>query len=311
MSKVYNLLGCLLLAIAFTACEKNEKQLYVFTSFHEPATEGLRFLYSEDGMHWDSLPGTWLKPEVGKQHIMRDPSIVSTPDGTFHLVWTSSWRGDLGFGYAKSTDLVNWTEQKFIPVMAQDTTTVNVWAPELFYDEDNDELMVVWASCIPGKFERGIEDEKNNHRLYYTKTKDFEHFTPTKLLLDPGFSVIDAVITKRAQNDYAMVLKDNTRPNRNLKISFAEHPEGPWAPASEPFTENFIEGPTVTKVDSDYLIYFDVYQKKIYGAMRTNDFINFTDITHEVSVPKLHKHGTIFKAPASIIEAMKQKNSVK
>ena len=127
---------------------------------------------------------------------MRDPSIVATPNGVFHLVWTTSWRGDLGFGYAHSTDLVNWSEEKFIPVMKHDTTTVNVWAPELFYDDCNNELMIVWASCIPGKFERGIEDENNNHRLYYTKTKDFTTFTPTKLLFDPGFSVIDAVITK-------------------------------------------------------------------------------------------------------------------
>lgn len=154
------------LTLLFISCNQNEKQLYVFTSFHEPATDGLRFLYSEDGMHWDSLPGTWLKPEIGKQRIMRDPSIVATPNGVFHLVWTTSWRGDLGFGYAHSTDLVNWSEEKFIPVMKHDTTTVNVWAPELFYDDCNNESMIVWASCIPGKFERGIEDENNNHRLY-------------------------------------------------------------------------------------------------------------------------------------------------
>lgn len=40
--------------------------------------------------------------------------------------------------------------------------------------------------------------------------------------------------------------------------------------------------------------------------MRTTDFVNFTDITNEVSVPKGHKHGTIFRAPESIIEAMKK-----
>lgn len=38
----------------------------MFTSFHEPADEGLRYLYSEDGMHWDSIPGVWLKPGIGQ-----------------------------------------------------------------------------------------------------------------------------------------------------------------------------------------------------------------------------------------------------
>ena len=130
--KKLNSLFALLILILFTACqkEKQEEEYYMFTSFHEPATEGLRFLYSEDGLHWDSIPGIWLTPEIGKQKVMRDPSIVRTPDGTYHLVWTSSWRGDLGFGYAQSKDLMNWSEQRLIPVMAYDTTTVNVWAPK-------------------------------------------------------------------------------------------------------------------------------------------------------------------------------------
>lgn len=81
------------------------QDLYVSTSFHEPATDGLRFIYSRDAVHWDSIPGTFLAPKVGKQKVMRDPSIIRTPDGVFHLVWTSSWRGDRGFGYAESRDL--------------------------------------------------------------------------------------------------------------------------------------------------------------------------------------------------------------
>ena len=88
-----------------------QREVYISTSFHEPATDGLRFIYSYDGWQWDSIPGTWLKPEVGKQKVMRDPSIIRTPDGVFHLVWTSSWCGDLGFGYACSKDLKNWSEQ--------------------------------------------------------------------------------------------------------------------------------------------------------------------------------------------------------
>lgn len=290
---------CLLVMCACTSSV--DKNVYVFTSFHEPAIDGLRYLYSEDGIHWDSIPGVWLQPEIGKQKVMRDPSMVRTPDGTFHLVWTSSWKGDLGFGYACSKDLKNWSKQKFIPVMAHDTTTVNVWAPELFYDDVKEQMMVVWASCIPYQFEKGVEDEFNNHRLYYMTTKDFETFSETKLFYDPGFSVIDAIIIKRAPKDYVMVLKDNTRPNRNLKISFADSPEGPWGPASEPFTEEFVEGPSTVQLGNEYLIYFDVYRKQIYGAMRTSDFIQFEDMTEQVNVPEGHKHGTIFRAPQSLV----------
>ena len=92
-NKLFIILWLLFLGFAVQA-----QDLYVSTSFHEPATDGLRFIYSRDAVHWDSIPGTFLAPKVGKQKVMRDPSIIRTPDGMFHLVWTSSWRGDRGFG---------------------------------------------------------------------------------------------------------------------------------------------------------------------------------------------------------------------
>ncbi|MCD8260887.1 MAG: glycoside hydrolase family 43 protein [Bacteroides sp.] len=294
----------------FTACkqparesaETAEKEYYVFTSFHEPADEGLRFLYSEDGIRWDSIPGVWLKPVLGKHQIMRDPSLVRTPDGTYHLVWTTSWKSDLGFGYSSSTDLIHWTPQQMIEVMAHEPTTVNVWAPEIYYDDETEEFMVVWASCVPGRFEKGIEDEDNNHRLYYITTKDFQTISETKLFYDPGFSVIDAIVVKRAPEDYIMVVKDNTRPNRNLRIAFADSYTGPYTEPSAPFTDTFVEGPSVAKIGDQYYIFFDAYREMIYCAVSTTDFINFTDRTGEVSIPNGHKHGTIFKAPSSVVD---------
>jgi len=304
MKKTINLLGILFSLIFLSCTHSAEKEYYVFTSFHEPADAGLRFLYSEDGMHWDSIPGIWLKPGIGKQKIMRDPSMVRTPDGAFHLVWTSSWNGDLGFGYANTKDLIHWSEQQFIPVMQNEPTTINTWAPEIFYDDEKDEFVVVWASCVPGRFEKGIEDENNNHRLYYITTKDFKAISEPKLLYDPGFSSIDAIIVKRATKDYVLVFKDNTRPNRNLKVAFADSPTGPYSPASEAFTDVFVEGPAVAKLGNEYWIYYDAYREKIYGAVKTTDFITFTDETQNVTVPQLHKHGTIFKASAAIVEKL-------
>lgn len=277
------------IAVSLASCSK---QVYLFTSFHEPANEGLRILYSNDGYDWTGLDTTFLRPLVGDK-VMRDPSIVQGPDGTFHLVWTAAWKGNTGFGYASSKDLIHWSDQQLIDVMKKEPTTVNVWAPELFYDSENKQFIIIWASAIPYRFERGIEDEDNNHRMYYTTTKDFKTFTETKLFLDPGFSVIDCVIVKRGKNDYVLVLKDNTRPNRNIKIAFAANSLGPYTKASEAFSPNFTEGPAVAKVGDDYIVYYDQYRDKIYGAMKTKDFKSFTDLTKEVHVPEGHKHGTI------------------
>ncbi len=266
---------------------------WLFTGFNEPATDGMRLLYSTNGTSWKDAGKIFIKPEAGEQKVMRDPSMVKGPDGTFHLVWTSSWRGDKGFGYAHSNDLINWSPQQFIPVMQHEPTTVNVWAPELFYDDDSARFIIIWASCIPGRFDKGIEEDSNNHRMYATTTKDFKEFSPTQLFCDPGFSIIDAVIVKRALKDYVLVLKDNTRPNRNLRVAFSDSPMGPFKNVTEPFTDVLTEGPAVIRLKDRWLIYYDAYRNKTYGAASTNDFIHFSDFSKSINVPEGHKHGTI------------------
>ncbi len=286
--------------LALLGC-KSEKEVYLFTTFREPATVGLYLAYSYDGYHWEDLEGPWLQPKVGVQKVMRDPSSAMGPDGTYHMVWTSSWRGDLGFAYASTKDFVNWSEQQLIPVMDFDTSTVNVWAPEVFYDDKAEQFIILWASTIPYKFKKGIEEEKNNHRMYYVTTPDFKTFSETKLFLDPGFSVIDCVIVEKEHDDYVLVLKDNTRPNRNISVAFGDTPIGPFSNYSEPLTDFLTEGPTVAKVNEDYLIYYDSYGDKSYKALKTKDFNSFEDVSDQIDLPEGHKHGTIVKVKESLV----------
>ncbi|WP_437919058.1 glycoside hydrolase family 43 protein [Sphingobacterium sp. LRF_L2] len=273
-----------------------QRDVYLFTSFREPANEGLRYLYSTDGLHWENVPGVFLKPTLGTQQIMRDPSMVRDKDGIYHLVWTIAWKGDQGIGYAQSRDLIHWENQQILPVMEHEPTAVNVWAPELFYDEDNNRFIIIWASTIPHRFAKGVEAEDNNHRMYYTSTTDFKTFSPTKLFSDPGFSIIDAVIVKKDKEDFVLVLKDNTRPNRNLKVAFSDNPLGPFNQISEPFSDYLTEGPSVVKIGNEWLIYFDSYGSKSYEAVSTKDFKHFEKANSRIAVPEGHKHGTIFKA---------------
>jgi hypothetical protein len=282
------------------------RQVYLFTSFREPATDGLYLLYSYDGYHWTDLEHSFLQPAVGEKKLMRDPSIAQGPDGTFHLVWTSSWKGEKGFGYASSKDLVHWSAQQSINVMEQEPATVNVWAPELYYDQESRQFIIIWASTIPQRFPRGVEEEDNNHRMYYTTTKDFKTFSPAKLFFDPGFSVIDAVIVQQSAGKYVLVLKDNTRPERDLKVAFSAHAIGPYTHVSAAFTPPFTEGPTVIKMDKDWLIYFDAYREKQFGAVKTTDFKTFTDISGQVQVPEGHKHGTIFRVTEKTLDALQK-----
>lgn len=304
--KKQNLPYIALLLITIIGLVSCTPKAYLFTGFREPADAGLRLLYSYDGYKWHDLDTILLKPETGSQGIMRDPSMVQGPDGTFHLVWTTAWRGDKGFGYASSRDLIHWSEQQFIPVMQHEPGTVNVWAPELFYDKATKNYNIIWASTIPGRYAKGVEEDSNNHRMYIVTTTDFKSFTPAKLFLDPGYSVIDAVIVNRGKNDYVLVLKDNTRPMRNLKVAFGENANGPWKNISQPFSDNFTEGPAVVKLKNKWLIYFDSYRKQIYEAVATKDFIKFEDYTAKIQVPAGHKHGTIVPVKKKIVNRLKK-----
>lgn len=299
MKNINKILVVLLVVNLFTACNR---KAYLFTSFHEPANAGLRLLYSKDGYHWKDFDTIFLKPLVGASKIMRDPSMLQGPDRTFHLVWTTEWKNGNGFGYASSKDLIHWSEEKYIPIMKDEPSVANVWAPELFYDKEQKQFVVVWASCIPGRFPKGEEDERNNHRLYYTITKDFQTFSIPKLFFDAGFSAIDAVIVKKQKDDYVLVVKDNTRPERDIKVAFSKNVLGPYTQVSTAFSDHFTEGPTVVKVKDQWLIYFDSYKKKTYEAVSTKDFKEFVNINDQISLPQGHKHGTIVVVKRALVK---------
>src|SRR5262245_50091864 len=84
-------IAALLISLVARAVAQTHTDVFLFSTFKEPEQDGLRFAYSVDGYHWTNVPGVFLKPEVGGK-IMRDPSVLRGPDGTFHAVWTSAWR---------------------------------------------------------------------------------------------------------------------------------------------------------------------------------------------------------------------------
>ncbi|WP_173969109.1 prolyl oligopeptidase family serine peptidase [Flavobacterium bizetiae] len=283
---------------------------YVFTYFKGNGEDGLHIAYSEDGYQWNALKNdtSFLTPEVGKDKLMRDPCVIKGGDGLYHMVWTVSWT-DKGIGYASSKDLIHWSKQEFIPVMAHEEKARNTWAPEITFDEKNKTYMIYWASTIDGKFPETKSDEEKgyNHRIYYTTTKDFKKFEKTKLLYEPGFNIIDASIVKQG-NGYVMYLKDETRNpvQKNLKTAFSKNLTGPYSKASEPITGNYwAEGPTAIQIDNQWVVYFDKYTLKKYGAVKETSK-GWQDISDQVSFPSGTRHGTVIKVSAEEIMNLKK-----
>ncbi len=288
-----------------------EKTVYLFSYFKGNGVDGLHLAYSEDGYQWQSLKkdASFLTPEVGKDKLMRDPCIIKGGDGLYHMVWTVSWT-DKGIGYASSKDLIHWSKQEFLPVMEHESATRNTWAPEITYDEVNKEYMIYWASTIPGKFPetQTTEDSGYNHRIYYTTTKDFKTYTPTKLLYDPGFNVIDSSILKNDKG-YIMFLKDETKLplQKNLKVAYSDKLTGPYSKASEPITGNYwAEGPTAIKIDGKWMVYFDKYRDHKYGALKQTEK-GWEEVSDKMVFPSGIRHGSVFEVPKStLLQLMKE-----
>jgi hypothetical protein len=299
----------LALLVTFSALGQNPKkasklapktEALVFAYFKGNGEDGLHLASSTDGYTWTALNNdqSFLKPVVSKDKLMRDPCIIRGQDGLFHMVWTTSWH-ERGIGYASSPDLIHWSDQLDIPVMAHEPEAKNCWAPEITYDAPNGRYMIYWATTIPGRFSQGETtlDGGLNHRIYYVTTRDFKIFTPARVLYDQNFNVIDATV-QLDEKRFVMFLKDETREpvQKNLRVAFADHATGPWGPPSAPITGKYwAEGPTATKLGNQWLVYFDKYTEHQYGAVASTDLEHWTDVSDRVHFPKGTRHGTVLR----------------
>lgn len=287
---------------------------YLFAYFTGNGETGLNLAWSADGYSWQAVPGApFLKP-VLEDRILRDPCIQQGPDGTFHMVWTTSWNKG-GIGYASSKDLKRWSEQKYIPVMQHEPEVQNTWAPELTYDAAKGLWLIYWSSTVKGRFAdtNPAQPEGSkilNHRLYSTTTRDFAAFSPTKLFYDDGYSVIDATIVP-VRDRFAIVLKDERRwpePRKNLRLAWASEACGPYGASEPSFTSSVIpawlEGPTVIKIGAKWFLYADAYIDKHYVLLTTTDFAVWKDETAALAYPKGIRHGTAFAVKRAVLKGL-------
>jgi hypothetical protein len=299
----------LLFLLPLVTISAQEEKAFLVTYFKGNGEDGLHLAFSTDGLHFTAINNdkSFLSPKVGISKLMRDPCLIQTGDGIFHMVWTAGWT-EKGIGYASSGDLINWSEQKYIPVMETEPEARNCWAPEISYDKKTKQFLIIWATTIPGRFrETEISgDDKYNHRIYSVTTKDFKTFSKTTLFYDMGFNVIDATIAKDRKR-YIMFVKDETRtpPQKNIRVTTSESLFGPYSSPSGPITGNYwAEGPTSVKIGDYTYVYFDKYTEGKMGAVRSKNLTEWEDISGMVTFPDGMRHGTIISVNEKIINSL-------
>jgi hypothetical protein len=295
-----------LLCSATLACSallaKAEPTAWLFTSFRGSG-DGLHLAFSPDALDWTDLDRVFLKPEVGAK-LMRDPHILRDADGLYRLVWTSGWK-DHGIGYATSRDLVNWSEQKFLPLMAGIPGVETCWAPELYRVPETGDYAIVWSSAV-----RAAGADRARHRAYYSLTKDFTTFTPPAMLFDPGVDNIDTTIVY-SDGKYRLFYKETDDQPAGIwgaiRVAESDRLLGPYSILPEPaLAKERAEGPAPVVLQDRTLLYFDYYVNHRYGVRDTRDGRAWTDVTKTASVVPGQRHGSIFSAPASLVEDLRR-----
>lgn len=307
----------IVLALAMALSAFGEKG-YLFSYFSDNPSggrrgeaAGLHLAWSFDGLNWTALNNDQpiLVPALGRARLMRDPCVCRGPDETFHLVWTTDWTGG-SIGYASTRDFVNWTPQRELPVMADEPTTRNCWAPELTYDPKDGLFYLYWSSTIPDRHSPIPDMDKReaalNHRIYRATTRDFETFSPSRLWFNPDYSAIDASLCYvPAADDWLFFVKNenHTPLQKNLRMMRVKSLAGDLPSATgEPLTGAWTEGPSALWVDKTLYLYFDLYKAHAYGVLQSLDGgRTWTDVSDRLRMPRGMRHGTAFEVDRSLI----------
>ena len=303
---------CLLpLTGAAQASEPVPDEGYLFAHFYFNGESGLHLAWSSDGLKWHLLNngGSYLVPQVGEARLMRDPSLIQGPDGVFHMVWTTAWAGQT-IGYASSPDLLNWSEQRALPVMGHEPRAENCWAPEIIWDPTQETYLILWSTTIVGEFpETAMTNRRpsRNHRIYSTTTRDFETFTPTRLHYDGGYNVIDAALAQTDEDWIMFVKNEELAPvtQKNIRMLRAPTPYGPFSAPSEPLsTGDWSEGAFSIRVGDAWHLYYDQHMIDEYGLVRSYDLENWEVMDGKTSFPPGANHGSFLKVPGDVIRSL-------
>ncbi len=212
---------------------------YLFAHFKEKITpdgEQVYFALSIDGLNWEQVNGgePVLTSTLGEKGC-RDIEVIRLKTGGFVILTTDlsiayrmdencqvNWKevnssGSKCLCMWKSDDLTAFSPQKLIYFGRDDFGCL--WAPEVFYDEINDEYLIHWGSTVK-------EDNYSHMSIYCCKTKDFETFSKPELFFTKENEILDSHIVK-VENTYHLFYKNSDNPAMNMHAT-SENLYGPY-----------------------------------------------------------------------------------
>lgn len=260
-----------------------------------------------------------LKSSLGELGV-RDPFILRSPEGDkFFLLatdlkinggrgWDAAQRsGSRSLMVWESTDLRNWSRQRSVQVSPP--TAGNTWAPEAFWDAKRGHYVVYWASKLYAETDPGHTGDSYN-RMMYATTRDFVTFSPAKVWIDPGYSVIDSTViehngtyyryTKDERNNSSSspcskyITAEKSADLLNPKYDFVAECIGKATSTSPGLSAG--EGPTGFKSNTEnkWYLFIDEYGGRGYVPFETTDLASGKwTMSTGARLPTSPRHGTV------------------
>lgn len=304
---------------------------YLFVHFKEKITpdgEQVYFGISRDGMNWEKVNnGNPILTSTKSEKGCRDIEIVRLHTGGFVIITTDlciAYRMDENYNVDwkkvnssgskrlcmwRTDDLVDFSEQEFIYFGRDDFGCL--WAPEIFFDEENEEYLIHWGSTVK-------DDNFTHMSIYCSTTKDFRTFTEPKLYFTKKNEILDSHITK-VGDTYHLFYKNSSDPPMNMHAT-SKNLYGPFEhdEAFEQYMDKEIpnpgsyEGPTTyTLPDGRWCLMLDFFgcEKEKMGYV---PFVsakpgnaNFARATEGFSFPYGFKHGKVIEITDEEYERLK------
>jgi hypothetical protein len=265
-------------------------------AYFRTSAEALHLALEEAPHTWHALRGNrpCLTGTVGSR-THRDPFLFRDRTGLYHLFTTDGWPSP-SIVHATSPDLLAWSDQHLLPVMADIPGARNAWAPECFFDRAAGAYRIFWSSTVAP----GPATKANNHRIWSVTTTDFQNYSRAELFFDPGYNVIDATIATLDDTDY-MVFKDERGDNRigtpHKRLRSALRPRGQagFSTISDEFSPELVEGPILFRREGQWIVYFDHFMEGRWGAMTSGDFRHWQPLATPLVLPDGVRHGSILE----------------
>jgi len=74
---------------------------------------------------------------------------------------------------------------------------------------------------------------------------------------------------------------------------------------TEPFTGDWVEGPSAVKIGGEWFVYFDHYANPhYYGAVKSPDLKAWTGVSKQMTFPPGHRHGTVVSVPRRVLDGL-------